>query len=210
MILSQDTVSSVADSVLRRLPFALAVPVEASGRHVHLSRADADVLFGKGYELTPQRELSQPGQYLCKERVSIKGPKGTMSNVALLGPVRNKTQVEISKTDAAVLGVDAPVKESGYISGSCGVTIIAGNRECPICEGVIIAMRHLHATPNDAKCLGVIDGERVSIRVDGERPVIFEEVAVRVSDKFSTTMHIDYDEANACGHAKGTMGYIVR
>jgi propanediol utilization protein len=184
--------------------------VEASGRHVHLKREHVDLLFGKGYELTPKRDLSQPGQYLCEERLTLKTDKGILKNVAVLGPVRKDTQVELSLTDAMSLGVDAPVKESGDITGSASITIVSALGEVKIGEGVIVAMRHLHATPKDAVLLGVKDKDLISIRIHGLRPVIFEDVLVRVSEKYSTTVHIDYDEANACGYRPGTMASIVK
>ncbi len=200
----------LAEEVLRRLPRFIKIPVEASGRHVHLKREHVDLLFGKGYELTPKRDLSQPGQYLCEERLTLKTDKGILKNVAVLGPVRKDTQVELSLTDAMSLGVDAPVKESGDITGSASITIVSALGEVKIGEGVIVAMRHLHATPKDAVLLGVKDKDLISIRIHGLRPVIFEDVLVRVSEKYSTTVHIDYDEANACGYRPGTMASIVK
>lgn len=200
----------LTEEVLRRLFRFLKIPVEASGRHVHLKREDLDVLFGKGYELTPKRDLSQPGQYLCEERLILKTDKGILRNVAVLGPVRKDTQVELSLTDAASIGVNAPIKESGDIGGSASVTIVSDQGEVKIREGVIVAMRHLHTSPEEAVLLGVKDKDLVSIRVDGLRPVIFEDVLVRVSEKYSTAVHIDYDEANACGYRPGTTGSIVK
>lgn len=200
----------LTEEVLRRLPRFLKIPVEASGRHVHLKREHLDLLFGKGYELTPKRDLSQPGQYLCEERLALKTDKGILRNVAVLGPVRKETQVELSLTDAMSIGIDAPVKESGDIEGSASVTIVSDLGEVKIREGVIIAMRHLHATLKDAVLLGVKDKDLVSIRIDGLRPVIFEDVLVRVNEKYSTAVHIDYDEANACGYRPGTTGSIVK
>lgn len=200
----------LAEEILRRLPRFLKIPVEASGRHVHLKREHLDILFGKGYQLTPRRDLSQPGQYLCEERLTLKTDKGILRNVAVLGPVREETQVELSLTDAMSIGVNAPVKESGNIEGSAAVTIVSDQAEVRIGEGVIVAMRHLHAAPKDAVLLGVKDKDLVSIRIDGLRPVIFENVLVRVNEKYSTIVHIDYDEANACGYRPGTTGSIVK
>lgn len=200
----------LTEEVLIRLPRFLKIPVEASGRHVHLKREHVDLLFGKGYELTPRRDLSQPGQYLCEERLTLKTDKGILRNVAILGPVRKDTQVELSLTDATSIGIDAPVKESGDIKGSASITIISDLGEVKIGEGVIVAMRHLHTTPKDSVLLGVKDQDLVSIRIDGLRPVIFENVLVRVNEKYSTAVHIDYDEANACGYRPGTKGSIVK
>jgi len=200
----------LTEEVLIRLPRFLKIPVEASGRHVHLKREHVDLLFGKGYELTPRRDLSQPGQYLCEERLTLKTDKGILRNVAILGPVRKDTQVELSLTDAMSIGVDAPVKESGDIKGSASITIISDLGEVNIREGVIVAMRHLHTTPKDAVLLSVKDQDLISIRIDGLRPVIFEDVLVRVNEKYSTAVHIDYDEANACGYIPGTTASIVK
>ena len=200
----------LTEEVLRRLPRFLKIPVEASGRHVHLKREHLDLLFGQGYELTPRRDLSQPGQYVCEERLTLKTDKGILRNVAILGPVRNDTQVELSLTDAMSLGVDAPVKESGDIKGSAPITIVSDIGEVKIREGVIVAMRHLHTTPKDAGLLGVKDRDLVSIRIDGMRPVIFENVLVRINENYSTAVHIDYDEANACGYRQGTTGSIIK
>lgn len=200
----------LADEIVRRLPYMLPIPVEASGRHVHLSQSDAEALFGRGHSLTPRRPLSQPGQYLCEERVSLRGPKGELKNVAVLGPARSGTQVELSMTDAAAIGAAAPVRESGDTAASGAVAVFSdGGASVELREGVIVAKRHLHATPNDAKCLGVADGDVVSVRIEGARPAVFEEVAVRVSEKFSTTIHIDYDEANACGFSKGVTARLT-
>lgn len=200
----------LTEEVLIRLPRFLKIPVEASGRHVHLKREHVDLLFGKGYELTPRRDLSQPGQYLCEERLTLKTDKGILRDVAILGPVRKDTQVELSLTDAMSIGVDAPVKESGDIKGSASITIISDLGEVNIREGVIVAMRHLHTTPKDAVLLSVKDQDLISIRIDGLRPVIFEDVLVRVNEKYSTAVHIDYDEANACGYIPGTTASIVK
>ena len=169
-----------------------------------------DKLFGPGHELTPKSDLSQPGQYLCEERVTLKTDKGILKNVAVLGPVRKDTQVELSLTDAMSIRVDAPVKESGDIKGSAPITIVSDKGEIIIHEGVIVAMRHLHTTLKDAEVLGVKDQDFVSIRIAGTRPVIFEDVLVRVNENYSTVVHIDYDEANACGYRPGTTGNIIK
>jgi len=173
------------------------ITIEASGRHVHLSQADLDILFGAGYALTPKKELSQPGQYLSVERVRIEGPKGFFENTGILGPVRAATQVEVSFTDARSLGVQAPVRESGDITGSPSIRIIGPKGQVEISEGVIIAKRHIHITPEDAENYGVKDKQIVKVKVGGDRGLIFDEVVVRVNSTFATSMHIDFDEANA-------------
>ncbi|HJD96440.1 phosphate propanoyltransferase [Mailhella massiliensis] len=183
------------------------IPVELSARHVHLSEKDAIALFGA--PLTHARDLSQPGQFLCKERVRIIGPKGVMDNVAILGPSRGKSQVEISKTDARALGVDAPVRQSGDVAGSPGIILASDHGIVGLEEGVIVASRHIHMTPADAARFGVADNDMVSVRLGTERPVVFEDVLVRVSDKFSLAMHIDADEGNGSGWKKGVDGVIV-
>lgn len=203
-------IDAVVDAVVRELKDKMMVEVEASGRHVHLCREDVEKLFGKGYQLTQVRELSQPGQYVCQERVSLTGPKGTLHHVVVLGPERKETQAEISKTDALVLGVQPPVRLSGDIEGTPGIVISNGERQVTKEKGVIVAKRHMHITPEDAKRLNVKDHEALKIKVYGSRPVIFEDTVARVSDKFATYVHIDYDEANACGFEKGTVCRIVR
>lgn len=174
------------------------IPVEASGRHIHLSKEDAMTLFGTD-ELTVDRELSQPGQYLYKEKVMLIGPKGVMKGIAVLGPCRGKTQVELSSTDARSIGLKGIVRDSGDLDGTESVMVSAGGKVISVASGVIVARRHIHMTPDDAICLSVKDREIVSVRVTGNRPLIFEDVLIRVSEKFRLSMHIDYDEANAVG-----------
>jgi len=185
------------------------IPIEASGRHVHLSHGAAQSLFGKGSRLTHVSPLSQPGQFVCRERVGIVGPKGEFSSVVVLGPERDETQLEISRTDAVKLGVDAPVRLSGNIAASPGIRLKGPAGEVELTRGVIVAERHIHMTPEDAGRWGFTDGQAVSVRVFGERPVTFNGVILRVSPQFATYMHIDYDEANACGFSKGMAGIIV-
>ncbi len=188
----------------------LFIGVEASGRHVHLSREDIDFLFGKGYRLTAVKPLSQPGQYVCGERVTISGPDGVIKNVAVLGPERPQTQVEISLTDARMLGVNAPIRLSGQAEGTPGITICNNDRIIKKDCGVIAAKRHIHITPEDAARFGVQDKQKVKLKVFGERSLIFDEVIVRVSRDFATFAHIDYDEANACGYTNGMLGLILK
>ena len=186
------------------------IEVEASGRHVHLSRQDVDTLFGVGYKLTPVKELSQPGQYACSERVTVSGPKGSLKNVVVLGPERKASQVEISLTDALVLGIKAPIRQSGDITGTPEITVSNGDRQVKLSQGLIVAKRHMHITPEDANRFHVTDGEIVKVKVFGARPLIFDDLVVRVSKDFRTYIHIDYDEANACGFTKGTLGMIIK
>ncbi len=184
--------------------------VETSARHVHLSQADIETLFGAGATLTHKKDLSQPGQFACEERVTLVGPKKEIANVIILGPARPATQVELSLTDARTLGVTAAVRESGDIAGTEGCKIVGPCGEVTITEGVIAAKRHIHMTPEDAERLGVADKEIVSVKVDSERSVIFCDVVVRVSPKFALAMHIDTDESNAaCAFGK-CFGEIVK
>ena len=184
--------------------------VEASGRHIHLSEEHMKHLFGDDYKLTPVKDLSQPGQYACKERVRVIGSNGEFSGVVILGPCRNETQVELSLTDCTTIGVKGVIRESGKIEGTPGVLIGVGDKFIKIDKGVIVAQRHVHMTPEDAGKLGVKDGEIVKVRVNGRRPLIFDDVLIRVKDSFKLSMHIDYDEANACGFESGTTGSIYR
>jgi len=184
------------------------IPLEASGRHVHLSRTDIDTLFGHGYQLRPRGRLSQPGQFSCEERVRVVGPKGEFPSVVILGPERKETQAEISLTDAKILGVDAPTRLSGDTASTPGIRIEGPKGEVATSHGVIAAKRHIHMTPEDAAAYGVHDGQIVSVRIYGERGTTFHDVILRVSPKFATYMHIDYDEANACGFHKGMVGFL--
>ena len=174
------------------------VLVETSARHVHLTNEHIEVLFGKGATLTHKKDLSQPGQFACQERVTLVGPKKSIENVIILGPARPATQVEVSLTDARTLGVSAPVRESGDIAGSGACKIVGPCGEVEISEGVIAAKRHIHFTPEEAAAAGVEDKQIVSVKIDSaDRSTIFGDVVVRVSPKFSAAMHIDTDEANA-------------
>ena len=184
--------------------------VEASGRHIHLSEEHMKHLFGEDYKLTPVKDLSQPGQYACKERVRVIGSKGEFSGVVILGPCRNETQIELSLTDCTTIGVKGVIRESGKIEGTPGILIGVGDKFVKIDKGVIVAQRHVHMTPEDAGRLGVKDGEIVKVKINGKRPLIFDDVLIRVKDTFKLSMHIDYDEANACGFESGTTGSIYR
>ncbi|MFR5601273.1 MAG: phosphate propanoyltransferase [Lachnospiraceae bacterium] len=185
--------------------------VETSARHVHLSQEHLETLFGQGYELTVKKELSQPGQYACEERVTIVGSKKELKGVSILGPVRKDTQVELSLTDARSIGVAAPIRESGDIAGSGSCKIVGPCGEIEIAEGVIAAKRHIHATPADAEALGVADKDVVSVKIEtGERSLVFGEVVVRVSPSYALAMHIDTDESNAAGCGREVFGEIVK
>lgn len=199
----------IIEEVVRRVKEEAFIEVEASGRHVHLTKKHIDILFGEGYNLTKVKDLSQPGQYACKERVKISGPKGTIENVIVLGPPREETQVEVSFTDAKVLGVKPPVKLSGDLDNTSEITISTDKASITLDKGLMVAKRHIHMTPYDAKRFGVGDNESVRVKVLGKRPLIFDDVIVRVNKDYKTFMHIDYDEANACGFSKGTYALIV-
>lgn len=171
--------------------------VETSARHVHLTQEHIEILFGKGAKLTNKKDLSQPGQFACVERVHLIGPKGTIKSVIILGPARPSTQAEISLTDARTLGIEVPVRESGNIAGSAGCKIAGPFGEIEINEGVIAAKRHIHLTPKEANAFGVSDKQVVKVRIESERSLIFDDVVVRVNPNFAAAMHIDTDESNA-------------
>lgn len=198
------SVDRLTDLLQRRL----FVELEASGRHVHMTREQAVLLFG--HDLTEQRPLSQPGQYLALERVTVVGPKGKLDGVAVLGPCRSEAQVELSLTDGRLLGISPPVRLSGDVKGTPGITLIGPHGSVTLHEGAIVAQRHIHMTPEDAALQNVSDGQMVRLKALTDRPLIFEDVAVRVSPKFRTYVHLDYDEANACGFQKGDLGMILR
>lgn len=185
--------------------------VETSARHVHVSAEHLEILFGKGAALTHKKDLSQPGQYACEERVTIVGPKKTLPNVSILGPVRPSTQVELSATDARSIGLgNAPVRESGDIAGSAGCKIVGPCGEVEIEEGVIVAKRHIHLTPADAEELGVEDKQVVWVKIDTEgRKAVLGDVVCRVHPNFARAMHIDTDESNAVGASGQIMGEII-
>lgn len=187
------------------------VLVETSARHVHVTEEHLAILFGEGAKLTPKKDLSQPGQFACVERVDLVGPKKTIPNVSILGPTRSATQVEVSFTDARTLGVTAPVRESGDVAGSAACKIVGPCGEVEISEGVIVAKRHIHFTPEEAAAAGVEDKEIVSVKIDSaDRSTIFGDVVVRVSPKFSAAMHIDTDEANAACAFGECYGEIIK
>ena len=185
-----------------------AIPVEISAHHVHLAQADVEALFGPGHQLTPMHELSQPGQYACEEKVHLVGPKGRIANVRVLGPTRKETQVEIAMTEQFKLGVQPPIRQSGDLAGTPGLTLEGPYGSTQIERGVICAQRHIHMSPEDAMRFRVRDNYVVRVRVEGERELIFGDVVVRVNPAFRLAMHIDTDEGNAGNLKTGTLGYI--
>lgn len=194
------------DTLTAALEHSLFVELEASGRHVHLTEEAAMALFG--HRLTKKLPLSQPGQYVCAERVALIGPKGTLERVAVLGPERPENQVELSLTDAVSLGITVPVRLSGDLSGAGQVTVVGerGKITCP----AIAARRHIHLTPAEARQYGLEQAETVRIKAVTDRPVVFDDVVVRIHDSFAARVHLDYDEANACHFHKGDLGLILR
>lgn len=187
------------------------VQIETSARHVHVTQETLETLFGEGAKLTPKKDLSQPGQFACAERIDVVGPKRTLSGVSILGPCRGKDQVEISLTDARSIGVAAPVRESGDVAGTPGCKLVGPCGEVEIKEGVIAAKRHIHTTPEDAAAMGVADKEIVSLKVEtADRTTIFGDVVVRVSPSFATYAHFDTDEANAAGMSGVVYGEIIK
>lgn len=187
----------------------IAIPVGISNRHVHLAQADVEILFGQGYQLTPFKELKQPRQFAAKECVIVVGPKGSISKVRVLGPVRPKSQLEVSKADCFVLGIKAPVRESGDLNTSGSALLIGPAGHVNLEEQVICAQRHIHMNMMDARALNVANGQKVHIRTEGERSLIFDEVIVRVDERFSLEFHIDTDEANAAGLRNNDSVFVV-
>ncbi len=186
------------------------IPVGVSNRHIHLSQADLDTLFGPGYQLTPIKDLSQPGQFACKETVTICGSKGAIEKLRVLGPVRTKSQVEILTGDGFKLGVKAPARLSGELTGTPGITVVGPKGPVQLSEGLIVAQRHIHMTPADAAVFGVGDGQTVQIEVTGSRGGIFDNVAIRVTDTSALECHIDTEEANAMDINSSTKIKIVK
>jgi len=218
--ISEQTIKTLLTEVVRKVvaeqscghatPGAMhagPIPVEISARHAHLSRNDAITLFGEA--LRPERPLSQPGQFLSTDRVRLIGPKGVMDKVAVLGPSRETSQVEISKTDARILGITPPVRQSGDIHDTPGIILTSPTGIVGLEQGVIVASRHIHMNVEDANRFGLHDKDMVDVRLETERPMVLENVLVRVSDNFKLAMHIDADEGNSAGWKKGAVGYII-
>lgn len=201
----EELMKKVLDTITR----AGLVEVEVSARHVHLTDKDVERLFGKGQVLHEKRPLSQKGQFLCEERVTLIGSKGKKERVAVLGPVRKATQVELSVSDCVALGVNAPLRESGDVQGSAPLTLEGPAGSISITEGTIVAHNHIHVPEDVAQMLQLRDKEHVSVKVLSERPVTFDDVIIRVSPAFNFKMHIDFDEANAASVKGFTLGKII-
>lgn len=184
------------------------VLVETSARHIHLTQEAIETLFGKGHTLTNKKDLSQPGQFACEEKVEVIGPKGSLK-MSILGPARKACQVEVSLSDARTLGIAAPVRESGDIAGTPGCTVRVGDNVVEMKEGVIAAKRHIHLTPAEAAEFGLKDKQIVKVKLDTARPLIFDDVVVRVRDDFAAAMHIDTDESNAACASGTVYGEIL-
>ena len=205
-----DFIRTISDSIKNEIYKRKIIMVEISARHVHLSAKDLEIIFGKNSSLHSKRDLSQPGQYLSEERVNLIGPKSEIKNVAILGPVRNNTQVELSISDARLLGIkDITINESGYLKGAGSVVISGKNGSIEAKNSVIVAKRHVHLRKKDAEEWNIENGQIVKVKVYGARSLIFDEVVARVSDKFMPAMHIDFDEANACGLLSQGYGEII-
>lgn len=212
---SEDFIRQVTDHVIRQLNMleppqdAPRIPIGISSRHIHLSQADTRRLFGPGYQLTVLKQLNQPGEFAARETLQIIGPKGSLQGVRIIGPLRRQSQVEISRTDAFTLGLNPPLRDSSQLQDSPGVALVGPAGSLSLKEGVIIAARHIHLQPAEAERWGLKNGDRVSVRVDGERGLTFGNVLVRVQDNYRLEMHIDTDEANAGGIKNGDTGRIV-
>lgn len=187
----------------------IRIPVEVSARHCHLSKQDLEKLFGVGYELKKLRQLSQPSDFACQETITIKNSSHILENVRIIGPLRNQTQIEISKTDEIFLGVQAPLRLSGNLTGSGAIKLVGPSGEVDLKEGLVIAQRHIHCATEEAKRYKLKAGDVVSVKIDGERPVVFENVAVRIRDDYKLCLHIDTDEGNAAGINKIGSGTIL-
>ena len=201
--MDEKALQALADAVLGQI----FIELEASGRHVHITEAQAQTLFG--HSLTPKRPLSQPGQYLANERLTILGQKGEFQNVAVLGPERKEGQVEISLTDGRVLGIEPPIRLSGDTQNTPGISLLGPKGRVDLPRGLLVARRHIHLTPTDAEKFGVTDGQTVKLQTFTCRPCIFDDVVVRVHKDFAAAVHLDYDEANACGFKNGDLGRIL-
>lgn len=187
--------------------------VETSARHIHLTKETLEYLMGEGFELTPKKMLSQPGQYVSTTRLNLVGPKKSIANVSILGPVRSVNQVEVSLTDVRTLGASAPVRESGDVKGSGAIKIVnpENGKEVDLSEGLIVAKRHIHMTSKDAEEFGVNNGDNVKVKIEGTgRSLVFDDVVIRVSDKYSLAMHIDTDESNAAACSGEVFGTLIK
>lgn len=202
-------ISNLLNNNLNPVKSEIVIPIESSARHVHLCQEDVDKLFGMGYKLTAKKELSQHGQYLCEERIKLITNKSEIANVAILGPARSKTQVEISITDARALGIKPPLRISGDLDCAENIFIMSDKKIIEAKNSVIIAQNHIHVNSEEADILKVIDGQYVKVKINSDRPIIFDKVIIRVDKKANLTMHIDFDEANACNFTEQNFGIIV-
>ena len=189
---------------------AYTVKIGLSNKHVHLSQEHLNVLFGEGHELTPTKDLVQPGQFASEEKVDIVGPKKTLTGIRVLGPVRPETQVELAMTDARTLGIKAPVRESGHLDGTPGCKLVGPEGEVELDYGVIVAQRHVHLNPEQAVEAGVKDKDVVCLKIDGERGLIFDNVVVRAGEKHEKEVHLDTDEGNAAGCGPDAVAEIIK
>ena len=208
-IMNENDIRKIVSQVLSSIENnSRPIPIESSARHVHLTKEAVELLFGKGATLTKKRDLSQPGEFLSEQRLKLVTAKGEIANVAVLGPERKSVQVELSMTDCRSLGIKAPVNLSGDLTNAGSVYLVSENAVLNAAGSVIVAKNHIHMTPQDAALYSVKDGQSVRVKADTDRPVTFEDVTVRVSEKFSLAMHIDFDEANACCLQKNSTGKI--
>lgn len=198
------------EDTVRKYTEGLYVPVGVSNRHIHVTEADLQVLFGKGYQLTKMKDLKQPGEFACEETLEVRTNKGSIRKVRILGPVRGKTQVELSLTDSFTLGIKIPVRESGDIKGSQRVTLVGPKGEVEIEEGAIAAYRHIHMPEDVARKHGLKNGQIVSVEKEGPRGLIFKDVMLRVSNRYALEMHIDVDEANAGNIKNGDLLKVIK
>lgn len=208
-IMNENDIRKIVSQVLSSIENnSRPIPIESSARHVHLTKEAVELLFGKGATLTKKRDLSQPGEFLSEQRLKLVTAKGEIANVAVLGPERKAVQVELSMTDCRSLGIKAPVNLSGDLTNAGSVYLVSENAVLNAAGSVIVAKNHIHMTPQNAALYSVKDGQSVRVKADTDRPVTFEDVTVRVSEKFSLAMHIDFDEANACCLQKNSTGKI--
>ncbi|WP_432666512.1 phosphate propanoyltransferase [Wukongibacter baidiensis] len=211
--INQEIIRKITIEVLKRLAEGNdeeSIPIGVSNRHIHLSQEDLEILFGQGYKLTKLKDLKQPGQFAAEEKVTVIGPKGKFENVRILGPTRAKTQIEISLTDGFKLGIKPPVRESGKIEDTPGITIKGPKGSIQKYRGVIAALRHIHMPKEYAEKYGLEDNSMVNVVADGVRKVAFYNVLIRISEKYALEMHIDTDEANAAGLSNGDKVKIIR
>ncbi len=217
-MLTQSEITRLSEEVARRVITRIAppqvgnrilVPIGVSGRHIHLTREVLESLFGKGYQLTHMRSLSQPGEFAAQETVTIVGPRGAIEKVRLLGPLRQFTQVELARSDGLKLGLDLPVRRTGDLAGSPGITLVGPNGTVVLKQGAIRGTRHIHMSPHDGERFSLVDGQIVRVKIEGPRALVLENVLVRVSSRFALDFHIDTDDANAAGVTTGCLAEVL-